>query len=542
MELAKSFLEADEATARANTVGHDLRRAPLLWFLFHHRQTIEMLASTEDAIDPDSFLHVLEPYEKKQQRVHARMSERRTCIPEDRPKLKLTVRRGDELIGDLLQVLAVTRDEGTPAVESSGGGAVQERDRDSAAGAGLRRGFSSSGGGGDAEASRLPLCRKLEVSYKDEPGEGIGMTRMVVTDVAKALRAGTGAAVGLFMPSPLVTAAGGSEEGSGGSKWWEKEPMGRVVPAPPSELARAGTPAPSSGGGEQGTGDTEEQRASRMRGIGNVLGLCLLHGVKFPLFFCRHVYKFLLGRKVNYADYAYYDPQNHHTLLLYVRDSASMSPDTDMMLSWDESVGFGEEGDDAPAVTPQNVHAYVLRKAHFEMVERVSRELGWLKEGLHDVIAPADLSDLTAEDLQLLLSGRGGAISVKELTQAISFVDAREEAIRLSEPTRLAAFSKNFLLALESMTEEERLEVVEYATGSMTRPERLVVRLTDIASDKGSIDEISAHACINDMSVPDFRTDDASGTGTGGVISPLDLKLLLLNTVKLSKIIGTTFA
>ena len=189
-------------------------------------------------------------------------------------------------------------------------------------------------------------------------------------------------------------------------------------------------------------------------------------------------------------------------------------------------------------MTPQNVHAYVLRKAHYEMVERVSDELRSLRLGLHDVIAPGDLADLTAEDFQLLLSGKGGSISVEELKDAIQFHDAREEAIRLSEPERLAAFSLAFLGALELMSEEERLEVVEYATGSMARPERLTVRLTDIATDKGQVDEISAHACINDMSVPDFRTQ----TPGQGTISSHDLKVLLLDTVKLSKIIGTTFA
>lgn len=37
----------------------------------------------------------------------------------------------------------------------------------------------------------------------------------------------------------------------------------------------------------------------------------------------------------------------------------------------------------------------------------------------------------------------------------------------------------------------------------MTRPEKLVVRLTDTAGaeERGKVDEISAHACINDMSV-----------------------------------------
>jgi NAD-dependent dihydropyrimidine dehydrogenase PreA subunit len=48
-----------------------------------------------------------------------------------------------------------------------------------------------------------------------------------------------------------------------------------------------------------------------------------------------------------------------------------------------------------------------------------------------------------------------------------------------------------------------QLQIVEFATGSMTRPEKLVVRLTDLSGpeERGKVDEISAHACINDMSV-----------------------------------------
>ena len=70
---------------------------------------------------------------------------------------------------------------------------------------------------------------------------------------------------------------------------------------------------------------------------------------------------------------------------------------------------------------------------------------------------PQDLSDLTAEDLQLLLSGRGGAISMEELRDCISFIDSREEAVRMSAPERLVSFSENFLDALALMSDEERV-------------------------------------------------------------------------------------
>ena len=39
-------------------------------------------------------------------------------------------------------------------------------------------------------------------------------------------------------------------------------------------------------------------------------------------YFCRHVYKFLLGRRVTFADYVYYDPVQHDILTRMVRESA----------------------------------------------------------------------------------------------------------------------------------------------------------------------------------------------------------------------------
>ena len=53
------------------------------------------------------------------------------------------------------------------------------------------------------------------------------------------------------------------------------------------------------------------KRCAGFRALGNVAGLCLLHhnvSLKLPLFFCRHVYKFLLGRKITFADFAFFDP------------------------------------------------------------------------------------------------------------------------------------------------------------------------------------------------------------------------------------------
>lgn len=377
-ELLDSLQKLSDEERISHAEGCDLRRSPLLWFLFRHRRTIEMLASipaSGDPVDEDSFLNVLEPYEKKQSRFHQRMSERRTSIPEDRPTLKVTVPRGKDLLAELFKLLKFERHSTGGA--SSSADARGEAECPAAA--------APAADGNDVGEQDLPLCRKLECSYVGEPGEGSGMTRMVVTDVAKALRAAEGAGKGLFQKSPLVATAH--------AKWWEREPMGRVVPAQECSVASPGEGAPNGVDEDRSAEEAvqlfRQEREDRLQGVGNLIGLCLLHGVKFPLFFCRHVYKAMLGRKVNYADYAYYDPSNHSMLLSLVRDAASMDDEEDMMLAWDETVGFTTpqgEGDEAPPVTPSNVHAYVLRKAHFDMVDSVSSELAALVRGLHDVI------------------------------------------------------------------------------------------------------------------------------------------------------------
>ena len=73
------------------------------------------------------------------------------------------------------------------------------------------------------------------------------------------------------------------------------------------------TPEVSAGAGEGvATPDSHQQPGTRLgavddrlwrfRCVGNAIGLCLLHGgeqyeLRLPLYFSRHVYKFLLGRR-----------------------------------------------------------------------------------------------------------------------------------------------------------------------------------------------------------------------------------------------------
>ena len=90
-------------------------------------------------------------------------------------------------------------------------------------------------------------------------------------------------------------------------------------------------------------------------------------------------------------------------------------------------------------------------------------------QGLYDVVSSEDLKGLTADDLQLLLSGKAEPVSCEQLRSISTFEDARGNALRSTEPEHLARFESLFWETVESMDESERLKVVEMATGSLVR-------------------------------------------------------------------------
>jgi hypothetical protein len=105
------------------------------------------------------------------------------------------------------------------------------------------------------------------------------------------------------------------------------------------------------------------------------------------------VYKFIIGRPITFADYAYFDPEVHESLSRLCQQAAKkaqndpslLDADTEMMFEWDESVGI--KGGTAP-VTWRNVKRWCQRKARYEMLDRVLPELTALRAGVHGACTP----------------------------------------------------------------------------------------------------------------------------------------------------------
>jgi hypothetical protein len=380
---------------------------PLLKALFRWRRTLAVLTTipevlSRDGTDDDSFLNLFEPFDKKLHRLKGLMSDRRRTISEKSKPLCIRVRRAPP-------------DSGTGTSARGADADSKGQQEPSPLAQDLFDGLAKEVQAGEEEARRnpdmqkkKPLCRNLDKKnpwYKDAPGVGEGVVRMVLSDLANSLLAGVGAAEGLMMPAPLV-----SHPEDGDLAWWQVNPMARVAPAPLDDTISA----EAADFGSKSIGELKQFlkqrkvpqseldscvekndlidlcrksasadvsiRLQRFRAIGNLLGLCVLHdnlNLKLPLFFCRHVYKFLLGRKVTFADFAFFDAEAYKVLFDLVKSASDMAADEELGFDWD-SAGIEGPSGDLPVVAKQ-VHAFVLRKVKFEMVDKVQEELKALK-------------------------------------------------------------------------------------------------------------------------------------------------------------------
>ena len=247
-------------------------------------------------------------------------------------------------------------------------------------------------------------------------------------------------------------------------------------------------------------------------------------------------------------------------------------------------------------VTAGQVHAFLLRKVKFEMVDKVQEELRALKRGLcgphkpcwcwqdsaperafatrrYDVVGPEDLKGLTADDLQLLVSGKAEPVTSAQASRTSATVSslARNDVahvtsvhscgrslhsrtraarrfvrasrtscrrLRYATPRQASRCSCSpdacvsqtlFWETVESMDETERLKLVGMATGSLVAPPKLTIKLMECTN---AAQAAYAQACIHELHVPDYREED------GSPISPAALKDVLMRTADMAETLG----
>ncbi|XP_073780757.1 E3 ubiquitin-protein ligase UBR5 isoform X25 [Danio rerio] len=222
-------------------------------------------------------------------------------------------------------------------------------------------------------------------------------------------------------------------------------------------------------------GKNTEARLNCFRNIGRILGLCLLQNELCPITLNRHVIKVLLGRKVNWHDFAFFDPVMYESLRQLIRHSqteeaeavfAAMDLAFAIDLCKEEGAGQVEllSGGVNMPVTPLNVYEYVRRYAEHRMLVVAEQPLHAMRKGLLDVLPKNALEDLTAEDFRLLVNGCG-EVNVQML---ISFTSFNDESGENAE--KLLQFKRWFWSIVEKMSMTERQDLVYFWTSSPSLP------------------------------------------------------------------------
>uniref|UniRef100_A0A8C7NHQ0 E3 ubiquitin-protein ligase UBR5 n=1 Tax=Oncorhynchus mykiss TaxID=8022 RepID=A0A8C7NHQ0_ONCMY len=222
-------------------------------------------------------------------------------------------------------------------------------------------------------------------------------------------------------------------------------------------------------------GKNTEARLNCFRNIGRILGLCLLQNELCPITLNRHVIKVLLGRKVNWHDFAFFDPVMYESLRQLIRHSQAGEADAvfaamDLAFAIDlcKEEGAGQvellSGGVNMPVTPLNVYEYVRKYAEHRMLVVAEQPLHAMRKGLLDVLPKNALEDLTAEDFRLLVNGCG-EVNVQMLISFTSFNDESGE-----NADKLLQFKRWFWSIVEKMSMTERQDLVYFWTSSPSLP------------------------------------------------------------------------
>uniref|UniRef100_A0A8D1XYV3 E3 ubiquitin-protein ligase UBR5 n=1 Tax=Sus scrofa TaxID=9823 RepID=A0A8D1XYV3_PIG len=207
-------------------------------------------------------------------------------------------------------------------------------------------------------------------------------------------------------------------------------------------------------------GKNTEARLNCFRNIGRILGLCLLQNELCPITLNRHVIKVLLGRKVNWHDFAFFDPVMYESLRQLIL--ASQSSDADAVFSAMD-LAFAID------LCKEEGGGQVKQMCDFVILEREVRALIFeifqaMRKGLLDVLPKNSLEDLTAEDFRLLVNGCG-EVNVQML---ISFTSFNDESGENAE--KLLQFKRWFWSIVEKMSMTERQDLVYFWTSSPSLP------------------------------------------------------------------------
>lgn len=198
---------------------------------------------------------------------------------------------------------------------------------------------------------------------------------------------------------------------------------------------------------------------------GQILGLALYHRQLVNIYFTRSFYKHILGIPVNYQDVSSIDPE-YAKNLQWILDNDISDLGLELTFSVETDVfGAMEEvplkpGGTSILVTQDNKAEYVQLVTELRMTRAIQPQINAFLHGFHTFIPPSLIQLFDEYELELLLSGMP-EIDVQDWFRNTDYTSGYD----LQEPV-----IQWFWKVVESLTQEERVLLLQFVTGSSRVP------------------------------------------------------------------------
>ncbi|RZB39160.1 E3 ubiquitin-protein ligase HECW2 [Asbolus verrucosus] len=245
---------------------------------------------------------------------------------------------------------------------------------------------------------------------------------------------------------------------------------------------------------------------------GRVLGLALVHQYLLDAFFTRPFYKALLRLPVALSDLESLDFEFHQSLQWIREHDVSMQGELELTFAVTEEV-FGQVlerelkpgGRNVP-VTEKNKKEYLERIVRWRLERGVSEQTESLVRGFYEVVDPRLVSVFDARELELVIAG----------TAEIDLVDWRHNTEYRGGYHDQHPVVVWFWQAIERFTNEQRLRLLQFVTGTSSIPfEGFSALRGSIGPRKFCIEKWGkpnslprAHTCFNRLDLPPYPTSE----------------------------------
>ncbi|KAI5123932.1 hypothetical protein M0805_006347 [Coniferiporia weirii] len=241
--------------------------------------------------------------------------------------------------------------------------------------------------------------------------------------------------------------------------------------------------------------------------VGRVIGKAIYDGRLMDAHFARSLYRQLLGKRVDYRDVEWVDPEYYKSLCWILENDPTVL-DLTFITEVDEFgrhavIPLKENGTSIP-VTMENRKEYVQLSAQYRLHSSIDKQIDSLLSGFYEIIPKDLISIFNEQEVELLISGTPD-IDVDEWRAATEY-----NGYTSSDPVIVWWWR-----ALKSFNRDERAKVLSFATGTSRVPLGGFVDLQGVQGVQrfsihrayGSPDRLpQAHTCFNQIDLPQYSS------------------------------------